>query len=108
MRLAISKMIELRASRAPLAPEISARPRASASALQEARAGKHVTTLLHTTARLDDPVVRRFLLLLDGTRDRAALLDGLRTEYPDLPPDQLEQGIEPNLKMFYRAGVLEG
>lgn len=108
MRLAISKMIELHAWRAPVTAEISARPRVSASALQEVRIGTHVTTLLHTTARLDDPVVRSFVLLLDGTRDRSALLTALRTEYPDIPLDQLEQGIEPNLKMFHRAGLFEG
>jgi len=108
MRLAISKMIELHAWSAPAAAEISAQPRASRSALNEARNRSYVTALLHTTVRLDDPVVRSFLLLLDGSRDRAALLDALRAEYPDLPPNQLEQGIEPNLRMFHRAGLLEG
>lgn len=108
VRLAVADMIELHAWKAPLALEISEHPRASASARQDARSGTHITTLLHTTARFEDPVVRSFLLLLDGTRDRAALFKALRAEYPDMLPDQIEQGIESNLRMFHRAGVLEG
>lgn len=107
MRLAVSDMIELRAWRAPLAAEISIRPRASASSRQEARTGEHATTLLHTTLRLDDAMVRSFLRLLDGTRDRDALLDTLKAEFPAMPVEQLEQGIEPNLQLLHRAGILE-
>jgi len=107
MRLAVSDMIELRAWRAPLAAEISIRPRASASSRQEARTREHATTLLHTTLRLDDAMVRSFLRLLDGTRDRVGLLDTLKAEFPALPVEQLEQGIEPNLQLLHRAGMLE-
>jgi len=107
MRLAVAKMIELHAWKAPVASAISTHPRASACARQEARTRTHVTTLLHSTARLDDPLVRSFLQLLDGTRDRAALLDALKAEYPDVPREQLEQGIEPNLNFLYQAGMLE-
>jgi methyltransferase-like protein/protein-L-isoaspartate O-methyltransferase len=106
-RLAISRMIDLHAWRAPVAAKLSAMPRASASALRDARGGMRATTLLHTTVLLDDPVVRSLLLHLDGTRDRAALFDALKVEFPDMPQDELEQGIEPNLQMFYRAGMLE-
>jgi hypothetical protein len=107
MRLAVAKMVELHAWRAPVAPAISTHPRASACARQEACTSAHVTTLLHTTARIDDPLVRSFLQLLDGTRDRPALLDALKAEYPDVPREQLEQGIEPNLRLLHRAGMLE-
>jgi methyltransferase-like protein len=107
MRLAVAKMIELHAWKAPIAPAISTHPRASACAREEARTRTHVTTLLHTTARLDDPLVRSFLQLLDGTRNRAALLEVLKAEYPDMPREQIEQGIEPNLQFLYRAGMLE-
>jgi len=107
MRLAVSEMIELRAWKAPLAAEISMRPRASACSRQEARSRDHATTLLHTTLRLDDAMVRGFLALLDGTRDRAALLDALKTEFPSMSSEKLEQGIEPGLQLLHRAGVLE-
>jgi len=65
------------------------------------------TSLLHTTVLLDDPVVRSLLLHLDGTRDHAGLFAALRVEFPDMPQNELEHGIEPNLRMFYRAGMLE-
>jgi len=107
MRLAVAKMIELHAWKAPVAREISARPRATAGARQEARSRAHATTLLHTTLRLDDPILRSFLGLLDGTRDRTALLDALKAEFPAIPSEQLEQGIEPSLKLLHRAGLLE-
>jgi hypothetical protein len=47
------------------------------------------------------------LCLLDGTRDRAVLADAPKAEYPALPAGQIEQGIEPILKLFHRAGVLD-
>ncbi len=107
MRLVVSKMVELHAWRAPVAREISARPRASASSRQEARSRAYATTLLHSPINLDDPVVRSFLKLLDGTRDRKALLDAMRAEFPALPEEELEDGIEPSLRQFHRAGLLE-
>jgi hypothetical protein len=51
--------------------------------------------------------LRSFLGLLDGTRDRTALLDALKAEFPAIPSEQLEQGIEPSLKLLHRAGLLE-
>lgn len=107
MRLSIAKFIELHAWRAPVASAIPERPRASASARHEALTRAHVTTLLHTTARLDDPLVRSFLQLLDGTRDRPCLLEALKSEFPGIAAEQLEQGIEPNLRLLHRAGMLE-
>jgi len=107
MHLTRAKLIQLHAWKAPVAAAISERPRASASARQEARSRPRVSTLLHTTARLDDPVMRSLLCLLDGTRDRAALIDALKAEHPALPAGQIEQRIEPMLKLFHCAGVLE-
>jgi hypothetical protein len=107
MRMVVTKIVELHAWRAPVAGEVSARPRASACARQEARTRAHATTLLHSNVALDDPVVRGFLKLLDGTRDRTALLDAMKAEFPDRPRATLEEGIEPGLAFFYRAGLLE-
>jgi len=108
MRLVVAKMVELHAWRAPVAGEVSARPRASACARQEARTRANATTLLHGTVTLDDPVVRGFLKLLDGTRDHKALLDAMEAEFPALPQEALQEGIEPGLAFFHRAGLLEG
>jgi SAM-dependent methyltransferase len=108
MRLAVSKFVELHAWDAPVATEVSERPRASACGRLEARRHAFATTLLHGTLGLDDPLVRSFLQLLDGTRDRSALLEAIKTEYPSFPGDELERGIESGLRHFYRFGMLEG
>jgi SAM-dependent methyltransferase len=107
MRLAVAKMIELHAWRAPVAQGVSERPRASACSRQEARTRVYATTLQHGTMGLDDPQVRSFLKLLDGTRDRNALLDAMKAEFPAMPVEELEKGIEPSLGIFHRAGLLE-
>ena len=107
MRLVVSKMIELRSWEAPVADALSAFPKASASARREALTKMFATTLLHGRIALEDRVVRSFLQLLDGTRDRRALLDALKAEFPDMPADELAAGIEPGLENFFRAGLLE-
>jgi methyltransferase-like protein len=107
MHLTRAGLISLHAWKAPVAATIAERPRASASARQEARSRLRVSTLFHTMERLDDPVVRSFLCLLDGARDRAALIEALKAEHPALPAGQVEQQIEPMLKLFHRAGLLE-
>ncbi len=107
MRLAVAKMIEFHAWRAPVAGEVSARPRASASSRQEARTQPHATTLLQATFSLEDPVVRSFLKLLDGTRDRNTLLEAMKAEFPAMAVAELEAGIDPSLRVFLRAGLLE-
>ncbi len=54
------------------------RPLASPLARFQAQTDETVTNLRHKTVRLEDDVVRRLLLLLDGTRDRVAILSDLR------------------------------
>ena len=107
MRLAVSKLIDLHRWNAPLAEEISMRPRASACSRQEILMRTQATTLLHSTVKLDDPIARRFLTLLDGTLDRNELAAALHLEFPDVPSEDLEMRIEPNLESFFRAGFLE-
>jgi len=53
-------------------------PAASALARLQARSGRAVTSLMGNSVMLDDPLATRMLPLLDGTRDRAALLLALR------------------------------
>jgi hypothetical protein len=52
-------------------------PEASALARFQARSQTTVTNLLHTSVRMDESA-RQFVVLLDGTRDRAALKKELR------------------------------
>ena len=107
MRLAISKMLELRTWSAPLAGSISERPRASFCTRQEAVAGGPVTTLLHRTFKFEDPKVRSLLLLLDGTRTQAELVQAMREEFPDTPVSEIEDGLQHSLRQIYLAGALE-
>ena len=72
------------------APEIataaSERPVASALARLQAAEGTRVTNLRHASVDVPDELGRRLITLLDGTRDRAALLREL-----DRPADELER-----------------
>jgi SAM-dependent methyltransferase len=107
MRLAVSKFVELYRWKAPLAAQVSDRPRASACARQEIATRAQATTLTHATVRLEDPVARRFLLLLDGARDRAQLVGALGHDFPEIPAEEIEARMEPSLNFFLRAGFLE-
>jgi hypothetical protein len=107
VRLAVAKMIELRAWRVPVARGVTARPRASAICRQEARTQGNVTSLLHRVVNLGDARVRGLLELLDGTRDRNELLETMKTEFPETAPEDLEAGLEPGLKLVHAMGILE-
>ncbi|MGB6746173.1 MAG: class I SAM-dependent methyltransferase [Terracidiphilus sp.] len=107
IRLAVAKMIELRAWNPPVARTIAERPRASACTRHEAATQAQVTTLLHTTASFDDAKLRRLLALLDGTLDRRGLLEAMGRDFPEVSQAELEAGIELGLQLFLRGGVLE-
>jgi SAM-dependent methyltransferase len=72
-----------------LATAASERPVVSALARLQAAEGTHVTTLRHETVEVGDQLGRRLIGLLDGTRDRAALLRELGR-----PADELERSLE--------------
>jgi methyltransferase-like protein/cyclopropane fatty-acyl-phospholipid synthase-like methyltransferase len=57
--------------------EPSTYPIASPIARLQIKSGNVVATLLHTSLRLEDPLAQKLLGLLDGTRDRAALVQEL-------------------------------
>ncbi len=107
VRLAVSKLVEFHTARPRVAPEISARPRASACSRQEARMRPWAATLLHTTMGLHDPPVRSLLLLLDGTRTHRELVEALIAEFPGTAAGEIEAGVKAGLGIFYRAGLLE-
>ena len=67
----------------------SERPVASALARLQAAEGTRVTTLRHTGVEVPDERGRRLIRLLDGTRDRAALVRELGR-----PADELERSLE--------------
>lgn len=106
-QLALARLITFHAWKAPLAEEIAERPRASAIARQEAHVQSYATTLLHKTSTLTEPLTRRLLVLLDGTRDRAALRQALQTEFPAIVGEELDRQIDRGLTVFFLAGLLE-
>lgn len=107
MRLVISRMMELRTWKAPLAPRVSERPRASAYTRLAASEGIPAATLLHVTLDLKDPKVRSLVPMLDGTRTRSELVRAMRAEFPDAPAAEIEEGLDSSLRLIHSAGALE-
>lgn len=107
MRLIISKMVEPRAWNAPVATAVSERPRASAYTRLAARLRIPAATLLHITLELDDAKVRSLIQKLDGTRTRSELLQAMQVEFPDASAKEIEEGLDPSLRIIHLAGALE-
>lgn len=98
------------------------RPAASALARFQARHGGFVTSLYHTSMSVEDALARQLVLLLDGSRDRAALLESLlplaRAESAARSPEAgaaedpgqsrilLAAELERNLTKLARMGLL--
>lgn len=84
------------------APAAGPRPRASALARSQAQPGARVTSLFNSAVRVDDEPTARLLRLLDGTRDRAALMRDLTAGVGPVSADD----VEGALARFARAGLL--
>ena len=69
--------VELHVHAPSFVTEVSERPTASALARLQLGEGHVVSTLRHTVMKIGDPLGRQLVLFLDGTRDRAALLNDL-------------------------------
>ena len=88
-----------------VALEAGAMPRASAVARWQAPRRDFVVNLRHDSVVFDDPVRRRLLPLVDGTRTRDALALELAAMAPDAAdPRRL---VDEHLAHFARIGVLE-
>jgi SAM-dependent methyltransferase len=110
MKIFTSGLVELHASPSRFTLSLSERPRAFALARIEAQSGTQVTTLRHSTVRLEDDVVRRLVVLLDGSRDHPAVLRDLQDlAEPDQHPNPLlPADLERNLREMARLALLEG
>ena len=93
-----ANLVRLHVWAPPLDHHAVGAPGASALARLQAAEGTRVTTLLHTTVEVGDELGRRLIGLLDGTRDRAALMAELGR-----PADELERSLEG----LARLGLLE-
>ncbi len=79
-------------------------PRASAVVRAQLAAGDRVTSLWHVPVKVDDELSRRLLPLLDGTRDRRALVAALAGVGSDQPVD--EAALDQHLNRLARLGLL--
>jgi SAM-dependent methyltransferase len=97
-------LVELHACPSPFAAGAGERPRAFRLARYEAARGRMVTTLRHSSVELEDAAARKLLQLLDGSRDRAAILRELErfTGGPVAPA-----GLEAGLAALARMALLE-
>jgi hypothetical protein len=94
LKVYASGLLELHAGPSRFTLEVSERPRAFSLARLQAESGSLVTTLLHTTVGLDDDLGRRLVTLLDGTRNRAAVLKDLEAALNlPLQADDLERSL---------------
>jgi methyltransferase-like protein len=115
-------LVELHAHVPGFVMEVGERPLASPLARLQARESRWVTNLRHATIQLEGELVRHLLMLLDGTRDRAALLRDLAAaaaadpaalqEVKGLPnaggdlAQVLAGGLEANLRRVAQLALL--
>jgi methyltransferase-like protein len=69
-----AEFVEFHAGPPAFTVNISARPEASPLARWQLREGVNVTTLRHTSIKVEDALLQRLILLLDGSRDHHSLL----------------------------------
>lgn len=85
-------------------------PLASPLARWQVRRGDDVTNAWHTQVEVADEIGRQLLLLLDGTRDRPALLNEMRAWLEKSAAcgsfADLETQLDDNLKKVARLGLL--
>jgi SAM-dependent methyltransferase len=89
LRAYAANFVQLHVWAPECAPAPSARPGARAPPRLQAADGTRVTNLRHAGVEVPDALGRRLITLLDGTRDRSALLREL-----DRPADELERSLE--------------
>jgi SAM-dependent methyltransferase len=98
-----ANLLHLHACPPRLVTKPGAHPTASRLARHQAAQGDLVTNLRHRSVRLEDDLARRLVTLLDGTRDRAALVAAMG---PDAPGD-VEATLERSLDGLARLALLE-
>jgi SAM-dependent methyltransferase len=104
--------LSLRRTPPPLACAPGERPAVSLLARRQAEAGGKVINRLHRSVGLTDPMVRRLVQLLDGTRDRNTLVADLRAQAHALaadgaePPTVTHAVVERTLQSLARLGLL--
>ncbi|HXJ04008.1 MAG TPA: class I SAM-dependent methyltransferase [Candidatus Acidoferrum sp.] len=108
LKLAASMLADVRTYRLPFPDGIGEKPTASLLARLIVEEGRMVTTLLHTHVNIEDEQGRKFLQLLDGTRDRQALAAALAGDLPHSSPETILKQVDGNLINFHQMGLLVG
>lgn len=105
-RLFLSQVIRLQTAQFPLTATPGERPIASPLArFQVANGQPSATTLHHTMVSLEDPSVRAFIALLDGTRTRADLSREIAASH-NVPRTVAEIRVTEALAALARAGLI--
>ncbi len=109
-------LLDIRLEPPPLTTEVSERPAASAVARWQASTSFEVTDQRHRMVQLDSIVVRKFVSLLDGSRDQAMLLDAMNAflaetraagiAEPNLPERATAAEVAMHLKDVARLALL--
>ena len=100
LRCYAANLVHLHVRLPVLTTSVSERPEASPLARHQARTGPLVTSLRHEVVRIEDALGRRLVTLLDGSRDRATLVNELRAYLPEADlrePPAIEAGLDRSL-----------
>jgi SAM-dependent methyltransferase len=100
-----ANLVRLHAHPPRMATTPGPRPHASPLARLQALERDRLTTLRHTSIRLEDDFGWRLVALLDGTRDRGALLTELRAGLGG-GYDELEADLDRSLATLARVALL--
>ncbi|MDX3807907.1 methyltransferase domain-containing protein [Bosea thiooxidans] len=111
-------LLDVRLEPPPLTTVVAERPAASQVARWQASTSAEVTDLRHRTVLLDSVVVRKFVSLLDGSRDEGMLLEEMNRfldetraagiVVPGLPDKATAAEVAMHLKDVARLGLLHG
>ena len=107
LQLHAGGIVELHAYDPHMAADPGERPLASRLARFQAAQGSVVITLQHKHALIESEPALRLLRLLDGTRDREALLGEMAAAAPEVSRDALRPQLDQHLAHFARLGLLE-
>lgn len=106
-------LVQLRRLRREV-PDVTEKPAASALARWQIQQSKFTTNMLHATVVIEDEIGRKFLPLIDGTRDIAQLADELSVISAQIPASQKNAEDPPinadtvrhKLEQLRRLGLL--
>jgi hypothetical protein len=99
--LFVGGVIDLSLHPVPLVTTVSERPLASPVARVMARTRQRVVNLRHEMVNLSDPAAHQLVQLLDGTRNRRALLEALGPQFT-----RGSDGLEAMLRFCARVSLL--